>query len=272
MKFDNNLAKIHAYLCGDGYVIKNPENQKHKYYVIGFRNTNLALLMDFQNCFYKYFKIKPKIYKNERSALHSKELYFLLTKEFGSFYSREWKAPKLSKKHLRSWLRAFYDSEGWVEIQKAKSRVIGLQSINENGIKSVQKNLSKFKINSSLKYKENRKIWTLRISGLDDIKKFSKFIGFSHPNKSLKLKEAISSYINYYWNIPKDKKDLLNFIKLKGKIRDNGNQLKIHSIKLKNLLILKKLLKSYNVESKIHGPWKNQYDSINYYLVLNNVK
>jgi len=28
MRFDENLIIVHAYLCADGYVIKNPETQK----------------------------------------------------------------------------------------------------------------------------------------------------------------------------------------------------------------------------------------------------
>jgi hypothetical protein len=48
MKFNNNLSAIHSYLCGDGYVIKNPKTQKHKYYHIGLRNTNQTLLRDFK--------------------------------------------------------------------------------------------------------------------------------------------------------------------------------------------------------------------------------
>lgn len=66
-------------------------------------------------------------------------------------------------------------------------------------MKSVLSKL-RFNINSSLKYKNNRDIWDLRICGLDD---------------------------------------------------------------------LKRLLKFYDIKSKIHGPWKNQYGSINYYLTLN---
>ena len=58
MKFDKNLAAIHAYLCSDGYVIKNPRTQKHKYYYIGFRNTNLILLKDFQKKFNDYFSFE----------------------------------------------------------------------------------------------------------------------------------------------------------------------------------------------------------------------
>ncbi len=61
MKFDQNLAAIHGYLCGDGYVIKNPNTQKHKYYHIGLRNTNDVLLKDFQQKFKAVFNIEPRI-------------------------------------------------------------------------------------------------------------------------------------------------------------------------------------------------------------------
>ena len=54
LKFNINLSIIHAYLCGDGYVVKNPTTQKKKYYYIGFRNTNKILLDDFENNFYNY--------------------------------------------------------------------------------------------------------------------------------------------------------------------------------------------------------------------------
>lgn len=37
MKFNKNLSAIHAYLCADGYVIKNHSTQKHKYCHIGLR-------------------------------------------------------------------------------------------------------------------------------------------------------------------------------------------------------------------------------------------
>ena len=57
MKIGENLAAVHAYLCADGYVIKNPENSKYNYFHIGLRNTNLVLLKDFQENFYQVFGI-----------------------------------------------------------------------------------------------------------------------------------------------------------------------------------------------------------------------
>ena len=69
MQFDKNFVSIHAYLCADGYVIKNPKTQKHKYYRIGFRNTNIVLLKDFQEKFEKVFRIKPRLVVRQRCEI-----------------------------------------------------------------------------------------------------------------------------------------------------------------------------------------------------------
>ena len=78
MKFDKNLAVIHGYLCSDGSVVRNQPSQKHKYYRIQLRNTDKTLLEDFRDKFQKKFNLKPSIYKNQRTLIHSKELYFEL--------------------------------------------------------------------------------------------------------------------------------------------------------------------------------------------------
>src|SRR3990172_3112733 len=114
MKIDENLAAIHAYLCADGYVTRNPPTQKNKYYRIALRNTNLILLRDFQNKFEKIFSIRPHIREDGRCEIGSREIYEKLTKQFGSFYSWEWKMPELSEKLSKIWLRAYFDCEGWV--------------------------------------------------------------------------------------------------------------------------------------------------------------
>ena len=63
LKFNKDLAAVHAYLCADGYVIRNPKG-KSKYYYIGFRNMNTFLLDDFERRFFNYFKIKPRRMKD----------------------------------------------------------------------------------------------------------------------------------------------------------------------------------------------------------------
>jgi hypothetical protein len=195
MKFDRNMAAIHAYLCADGYVIKNPKRQKQKYYYIGLRNTDEVLLSDFEKKFYNYFKIVPRRGKDGRTVVQNKATYLFLTQDF-SYYSREWVLPKLSKENLKIWLRAFFDCEAWVFSIKAKDRHIGVDSINKKGLLSVKESLLIFGINTKLKKRKDRNIYRLYIYGKDNLIKFQKHINFLHPRKRKKLQEAIDTYIN----------------------------------------------------------------------------
>ncbi|MFH0701045.1 MAG: LAGLIDADG family homing endonuclease [Candidatus Woesearchaeota archaeon] len=267
MKFTPELAAIHGYLCGDGYVIKNPNTQKHKYYMIGLRNTNMVLLKDFQNKFEKMFGIKPIITNEGRCKTGNKEIYQKLTKDY-SFYSYEWKLPKLSKKNLSYWLRAFFDCESWVENQPRKSRLIGLDCCNQSGIISIQKELKRFNINSAVTKKKNRTIWSLKICGKENLQKFKEQINFNHPSKREKLIQAINSYVDYNWKIPSEKEELFEFICQKGKLRASRNEVKILSIKRNNLLKIKKALNKFKLKSRLLGPWTNSYGSEYYCLIL----
>ena len=270
MKFNKNLAAIHGYLCSDGYVIKNPESQKHKYYYIGLRNTNEILLKDFQQKFEAVFGIKPIITNEGRCKIQNKEIYELLTKEF-SYYSYEWKLPELNKENLSYWLRAFFDCEGWVENQPAKSRLIGADCCNEAGLLSIQETLKKFGIFSSIKKKNERTIWRLVICDLENLKRFQEHIGFLHPQKKQKLIEAINSYKNYFWNVPENKEDLMKFLKEKGKIRKSRSEIRFISIEKENLTGLKKALNKHNISSTIFGPWRNNTGSLYYCLIIKNI-
>lgn len=267
MKFDKNLAAIHGYLCGDGYVIKNPATQKHKYYHIGFRNTNGVLLKDFQEKFHAVFGIKPYITPDGRCRIQNKNIYKILTKDY-SYYSYHWTLPKLSSETLRFWLRAFFDCEGWVENQPRKSRLIGLDCCNYEGLLKVQESLALLDIKSSIKKRTGRTIWTLSIFGLNYLKMFREKIGFLHPKKNYKLNEAIDSYVNYYWQIPSDSSSLLNFIKYKGRIRKDRGEIRLSSIKEENLINLKKALNRLSIKSKLFGPWISGTGSKFYQLTI----
>ncbi len=267
MKFDKNLAAIHGYLCGDGYVITNPPTQKHKYYHVGFRNTNKVLLKDFQQKFAEVFGLKPIITNEGRCRIQNKEIYYFLTKDF-SYYSYEWKLPKLSRENLKHWLRAFFDCESWVQNQPAKSRIIGLDCCNKSGLFGIRKALKKFNIDSGIKKRKSRTIWSLTICGLDDLKRFYKFIDYNHPSKKQKLIEALNSYMNYTWKMPKSRKELLKFIKEKGRANNQRKEIRFNSIKKYNVLNLKKVLNKHRIKSKIFGPWMNTYGSKYYCLII----
>lgn len=242
---NTNLASLHAYLCADGYVIKNPKHQKQKYYCIGLRNNNEVLLKDFQNKFYKIFKLKPYIYKDGRCRIGSKGIYYFLTKKFGSFYSKDWTFPNLKKEHLKYWLKSYFDCEAWVKIKDRQDRSIGLDSINEEGLLQIQKALLKFKIKSKIKKRKNRKIYTLNIYGKENLVRFQKEINFLHPKKKEKLKQAINSYMNYEWIISK------RLIRQKAKIKKPFIIRIISNLK-ENLIKTQNFLNQHEIESKIY--------------------
>lgn len=258
MKINEDLAVVHAYLCADGYVIKNPQTQKHKYYIVGLRNTNLVLLQDFQNRFEKVWGIKPRLIEGQRCQIGSKHIYELLSKNFRSFYSRQWRMPDLNKSSSRAWLRTYFDCEGWVSIEKHKSRLIGADCINLSGIRQVKKALARNGIKSKLKKKNNRDIFRLYIYGRNNLIKFQKTIGFNHPQKNVKLQEAVDDYVVYDWKFPKNPENLKNFIRSlmqkRAKIRKDNLVVRVISNKRTNLITLKKNLEAlFTIESKING-------------------
>jgi hypothetical protein len=256
MKMDNDLAAVHAYLCADGYVIKNPETQKLKYYRIGFRNTNLVLLKDFKKRFKNYFKIEPHLYEGERCQIGSKEIYTKLTEKFGSFYSWHWKMPQLDKKLLKIWLRAYFDCEGWVFCKTHQNRHIGVDCVNENGINQIVSSLEDLKIKTIKKFNKKRKIYRIIIYGKDNLSKFKEEINFLHPEKAKKLEEIEKDFIVYEWYFPKEKGKCKKFIKelLKRKIKIRKRKyIRIFSKEEYNLVTLSKLLKEfYKINSKVN--------------------
>jgi hypothetical protein len=248
MKLDENLASVHAYLCADGYVIKNPKTQKQKYYMLGFRNTNLVLLKDFQKKFYKVFRVKPYLIPKQRCRIGSRWIYEKLTTDFGSFYSYEWKAPKMNKELSKIWLRSFFDCESWVFCKTHQNRHIGIDSVNEKGIDTIVEMLENLKIKTIKKINNKRKIYRIFIYGKENLKKFQEEIGFLHPEKSKKLEEALRDYIKYTWIFPEEERKLKRFILkiMLEKCRINQKKyIRIFSKEGINLSNLKKGLKKY---------------------------
>lgn len=272
MKFDENLAAIHAYLCADGYVIRNPPTQKQKYYRLGFRNTNLILLKDFQKCFDNYFGVETHLRIGERCDLGSKEIYERLTEEFGSFYSWEWRMPQLNKKLIRIWLRAYFDCEGWVFCKHHQDRHIGADCVNKIGLKQVEDALNMLGIKTHLKFKEKRNIYRISIYGKDNIVKFRNEVGFLHPDKLVKLNKTIEDFVIYLWDFPTNSSQIDVFIKelfaKKAKIKRHYS-IRLLSREHKNLFILKNLLKKfYSIESLLYKA-HNGIGAVYYELDIN---
>jgi len=270
MEFDESLSTVHAYLCADGYVIKNPDTQKQKYYYIGFRNTNLVLLKDFQKRFREYFGIVPRLIEGKRCVVQNKELYEKLIRKFGSFYSRDWKMPSLDNKLDRKWLRAFFDCEGWVFCKHHQNRHIGLDSINEEGIDQVVNALNRIGIKTIKKTIKKRGIFRIFIFGKDNLKRFEKEVGFLHPDKKEKLAKAIRDYMDYIWRFPKDncKEIVLGILKEKARIK-KPYPVRVVSKEESNLLMLKEKLSNFFLIHSLVHKRINGIGTIYYELSIN---
>src|SRR3989344_5340881 len=164
MELNEDLTIIHAYLCADGYVTRHSPTQNHKYYKLGLRNTNYTLLKDFHDRFNRYFKVCPNLYIGQRCEKGSRKIYENMTNSFGSFYSYEWKMPKMD---------------------------------NERIIKKVVK---------------DGKMFRLLIYGKENIIKFQKEVNFNHPDKKVKLQEAISDFVDYNWKIENNSESIRSIL------------------------------------------------------------
>jgi len=267
MKFSEDLAAVHGYLCSDGMV-----KQFGKHYQIKFTNITQELLEDFNKRFFKEFRIKPKEYKERhitRLLIYNKNLFFELMK-FGPYDSRNWAAPIkfLTKNTASIWLRAFFDAEAWVELQKAKNRAIRVDCINLKGLQQISDLLKNFGIKSQITCRKLDYMWRLNICGKENLRKFKDKIEFLHISKNNLLNDAINSYKTYEWKMPETKQELLSFIKKNGRLRKSRNEIRFFSIKRDNLTELKKVLKAYKVHSKVQGPWLNSAKRKYYCLIL----
>ncbi len=272
MKIDKYLVSLHAYLCGDGYVSKNPKLQKKKNYKIGLRNTNLVLLKDFQEKFNKVFGIQPNLTEGERCEKGSREIHTILINKFGSFHSNEWRAPTLNKNLSKYWLRTFFDCEGWVFCKSHQNRHIGLDSINEKGLDQIIKMLNYLGIKTIKKVNKKKGIFRIFIYGKENLIKFKEEINFFHPNKKEKLDRAIKDFVNYKWTFPKDRIQCKKFVRevLIKKCRiKKPKYIRIITKEVQNLIELQKLLKKfYNINSLVNKS-RNGIGTIYYEMNIN---
>ena len=166
---------------------------------------------------------------------------------------------------MAEWLRSYFDCDGWVELQKAKSRSVRLDSINENGLYEIQNALQRFSIKSSVKFRREN-LFRLSICGSENIERFQRYIGFLHPKKNAKLREAVNSYKTYDWDV--NEKDILKLINEKGKERKDRQEIKLISINKNNLESVSKILNTHKANHKVQGPWKSGQGSIYYCLIF----
>ena len=205
-KMTKKKAYILGVICGDGYLHRT----KNDSYQVALQAVDKDFVLEFSNCIKNVYRLEPSFTKimikkdnwNDKwqTRICSKEIFYDIL-EYGMFNTSSWRIPKVifnsSKKVKCSFIKGFFDSEGCVD----KSRKIVGVSTNKIGLKELKNLLFSLDIESNiLKRKSksaNRKdLFYLNITCKENIKKYSKFIGFSIKRKMLKLENLLNNYKN----------------------------------------------------------------------------
>lgn len=176
---------------GDGSVTVREEKNGNVHHSISFFPDNKKMLNAFLTAFQKVYNRQPKIKKEQKYfsvRIESKPITLDLL-QHGSFRSLEWKIPEFKERGSKiEWLRAFYDSEGYVG-----PKTITVQSVNNKGLEQVKNLLNEFGIQSRLySYQRKQITWNtnyiLHITREEDRRRFLNEVGFNHSRKLKKLK------------------------------------------------------------------------------------
>ncbi|MEK6932932.1 MAG: LAGLIDADG family homing endonuclease [Nanoarchaeota archaeon] len=194
-------TRIIAKLMADGCVSKTRNN-----YVIKYEVKDKESLEIFkQDMFIVYGLNMHRGFKPSGKTgepipfvkLLSKNVYYDLLR-YGNYYSYNWRLPKqiknANKKIKIEFLKAFYDDEGSV-INYNTNIEVRLYSINKKGLLDLKSLIEKFGINSRLVkgYGLKRNVYAIVINKKNDIKLFSKIIGFNLERKQEKLTKFINN-------------------------------------------------------------------------------
>lgn len=197
LKYPHLKTRILGYLMGDGSVTIREEKEGTIHHSVHFYSDDERMLKSFLYAFKKIYEVSPLIRKDEqyfRVRIDSKPITLDLL-SYGSFRSLEWQVPKdlfISDLTKKEWLRAFYDSEGYVG-----PNVIAIQSVNKKGLSQIQELLQSYNIDNKMySYKRQNQNWNtnflLYITKKESRRKFLKEIGFNHRKKQKKLIASVA--------------------------------------------------------------------------------
>lgn len=197
-------ARLFGFLAGDGSVMIRKDNSNNLHYVLRFFPDHESLIEPFTESLSEIYNKKPiikKDYKNYTLICYSKVVVqdLLNTAKFGT---QKWEIPigiLKDKKSKIEWLKAFFDSEGYVGKNHIK-----IQTVNKNGMDQLKKLLSEFGINSRRyvyhpKHKNWNDVHILIIGTKAEQWKFLNIIGFNHRIKLYKLRKMLGSP-NQVWH------------------------------------------------------------------------
>jgi intein/homing endonuclease len=201
LKVSIEEARIHAHLCADGYLYVSRERENgrwRKRYQLRYSNTDETLREEFANDILTVYSIMAARCRKGEIGIKAKWIFQRLS-DLGAGNSYRWfigseilKSPKTTK---MAWLRAFFDDEGRVELPnppKDCHRRITIKSVNKRGLQQVQNLLKDLSIKSVITGENSDKTYYLRISRVNNIRKFARLIGFNHPKKIKNLDILLS--------------------------------------------------------------------------------
>lgn len=197
-----HLSRLHGYVCGDGSA---------NFYSYSYKKlkAHLNIKIDDRACLNKIIEAfarldySPSILEEmgESGAWFTiqaqKEEIVREILSLGPVGSYKWRVPDLQNpKWIREWITAFFDSDATVTLV---NKEITVESVNPAGLSELRTVLAKnFNIHSHLKFRNDRKIYLLRICGKADLEQFYNKIGFYHQQKQEKLHSILNSYQKYY--------------------------------------------------------------------------
>ncbi|MBW2976410.1 hypothetical protein KY347_03115 [Candidatus Woesearchaeota archaeon] len=203
------FARLHAHICGDGFLFKVKTNRSKKELIqhprkntvrnrfhLGYCNTNAFLLKLFiKDLKIAFNRIGVFIPSKNQVDVQAKWLYYLF-KTFGAGKSKEWRIPdkivSASKEIKIQWLKAFFDDEAYVS--KTQKRIV-LNIVNYKGLKQIQSLLNNLNIVSRLNgpyYYKKFYSYHLTIYK-NNLLTYSNLIGFNHTKKRRILQELVKN-------------------------------------------------------------------------------
>ena len=203
MKITPEFARIHAHICGDGYICTGKSKRSKKElldhprknlirnrYYVRYVNTNNVLANQFVEDVKTFFGRKVVKLKKFEYDVSGKWIYDIL-KGNGVLKSHNFFIPLFITKSeeiiKKEWLKAFFDDEAYIY-----RKVIYLTIVNKKAILQIKQLLSELRIDSKFygpyfsKNPNHRASYRIAIRG-NSVLKFRENVGFSHPDKKIKL-------------------------------------------------------------------------------------
>lgn len=232
IKLTSELSSIVGHLFCDGSV----STSKEGYINVHYYNTNKDLLESFKNNVKEIFG-NIHIYQSKNKGVDFVRLpsavgivLKLFVTDFGS---KTCKIPDFIKEGnleiKKAFIRAFADDEGSVSF-RPPHRYIELACSNYQMLSDLKYLLNDTGIGSSKIYHKTQRgfdFYWFHVRGFAHIKNFDNKIGFSHPEKSLKMKQILESPQKIRFGQEESKRlvlDLLNEGKNRMEIARNLNR------------------------------------------------